>query len=190
MSLEIDVAIRHRPMPGEEKCGDRALSWVDGNMHLIAVIDGLGHGPLAALAADAAATYLHEQRKLELTALFAGCDRALRNTRGAMLTVVRIDQSTGRAWHAAIGNVEARLVGPGDVPLLTTPGIVGARSRSVNVRSFELLPGSTLILHTDGISNHFPITQLHGRQARVIADELLREHAKDHDDAGCAVIVS
>ena len=190
MSLEIDVAIRHRPMPGEEKCGDRALSWVDGNTHLIAVIDGLGHGPLAALAADAAASYLHQARELELAKLFAGCDKALRNTRGAMLTVVRIDQSSGCAWHAAIGNVEARLIGPNDIALLTTPGIVGARARRVKVRSFELLPGSTLILHTDGISAHFPIAKLHGRHACAIADELLQNHAKKHDDAGCAVIVS
>ncbi len=190
MSLDIDVAIRHRPMPGEEKCGDRALSWKGGDIHLIAVIDGLGHGPLAALAADAASRYIDEHREIELGALFVGCDQALRSTRGAMLTVVRIDQSTGRAWHAAIGNVETRLVGPRDVPLLTTPGIVGARPRNVQVRPFELHPNSTLILYTDGISSRFPIERMSGRRASAIADELLQEHAKEHDDAGCAVIVS
>jgi len=189
MSLVLDVVTRCRPMPGEVECGDRAVSWEDGAVLLIAVIDGLGHGPKAALAAAAAVETIEEHRALELGALFAACDAALRATRGAVMTIVRIDRATGRAWHAAIGNVEARIVGSGDVPMIPTPGVLGARARAVRVRPFEWCAGSTLVVHTDGISSRISLDRMQGRAAEAIADELLTVHAKEHDDAGCAIVV-
>ncbi|MCA9659376.1 MAG: SpoIIE family protein phosphatase [Myxococcales bacterium] len=190
MSLELEIATVFRAMPGERACGDRAVRWEDGDDVLVAVVDGLGHGPHAEIAAVAAVDYIAEHRDAGLDPLIHGCDKALRGTRGAVLTLVRIRRSTGEAWHAAIGNVEARFVGSGDVPLLTTPGVVGARIRKIRERAFEFCAGSTLIIHTDGISSRFRLGELHGQSAEAIARTLLRDHAKDHDDAGCAVIVS
>ncbi|MEZ4379747.1 MAG: SpoIIE family protein phosphatase [Nannocystaceae bacterium] len=190
MSLSLEIATVFRAMPGEHACGDRAVRWEDDDDVLIAVVDGLGHGPHAEDAAVAAVEYIEEHRRDALEAIIQGCDKAIRGTRGAVLTLVRIRRSSGEAWHAAIGNVEARFAGSGDVPLLTTPGVVGARVRKIRERAFEFLPGSTLILHTDGISSRFPFGELHGQSAAAIARVLLHEHAKDHDDAGCAVVVS
>ncbi len=190
MSLKVDVAALYRPMPGEVECGDRALSWSSGERLLVAVIDGLGHGPYAALAAKAAVEFIEANRDLDLEPLFSGCSDAVRPTRGVVMTVIQIDRATGIAWHAAIGNVEARIHGSGDVPLITTPGVVGARMRPLRVRSFELRPGSTLIVHTDGISSRFPFERMLRRRAASVAEELMRDYAKEHDDAGCAVIVS
>ena len=190
MSLKVEVATLYRPMPGEQECGDRALSWSSGDRLLVAVIDGLGHGPFAALAAEAAVKFIEANRDLDLKPLFTGCSEALRATRGVVMTVIQVDRATGQAWHAAIGNVEARIHGSGDVPLITTPGVIGARMRTLRVRPFELRPGSTLIVHTDGISSRFPFERMLRRRATSVADELLRDYAKEHDDAGCAVLVS
>lgn len=190
MSLNVEVATLYRPMPGETACGDRALSWSSGERLLVAVIDGLGHGPFAALAAEAAVDFIAANRDLDLEPLFNGCSEALRTTRGAVMTVIQVNQETGEAWHAAIGNVEARIHGSGDVPLITTPGVVGARMRRLRVRPFELRPGSTMIVHTDGISSRFPFERMLRRRAASVAEELMSDYAKEHDDAGCAVIVS
>lgn len=190
MSVDPQIAFAVRPMPGEQACGDLAAVWDDGDAVLVAVIDGLGHGPLAAAASEAAAAYVSAHRSEGLVALISGCDRAIRATRGVVMTLLRLTRSTGAACHAAIGNVEARLVSDVDVPLLTTPGVVGARLRRLTERNFVLSRGSTLILYTDGVSSRFRADELHGRSAEAIVRELLRHHAKDHDDAGCAVIVT
>lgn len=190
MSLALQVACTTRPMPGERACGDRAASWDDGEHLLVAVIDGLGHGPAAAAAAEAAERHIAAHREETLGDLLRGCDAALRSTRGAVMTLVRICRSTGAGEYAAVGNVEARVVGAGDVPLIPTPGVVGMRLHAVRERRFTLTAGCTLVLFTDGVSSRFRLADLHGRPATAIARELLAAHAKDHDDAGCAVVVT
>lgn len=190
MNLSLQVACAARPMPGERACGDRAATWDDGEVVVIAVIDGLGHGPAAAAAAEAAERYIADHRGEALTALLRGCDAALRGTRGAVMTVIRIRRRDGAAEYAGIGNVEARVIGAGDVPLIPTPGVVGMRLQAVRERRFTLQAGCTLVLFTDGISSRFRLAELHGRPATAIARDLLAAHAKDHDDAGCAVVVT
>ncbi|MCB9568710.1 MAG: protein phosphatase 2C domain-containing protein [Myxococcales bacterium] len=185
----VEIAAAVRAMPGERACGDRAVYWRDEDVLLVAVIDGLGHGPHAATAAEAAVAYVAEHRAESLEQIVTGCDRALRGTRGVVMTLLRLRESTGECWHLGVGNVEARIIGA-DAPLLTSPGVVGARLRQVRLRSFVLARGVTVILYTDGISSRFPIRELQGRGAEAIVRVLLTEHAKDHDDAGCAVLVT
>ena len=189
MIPDLQLATAARAMPGERACGDRVAHWEDGDDLLVAVVDGLGHGPHAAAAADAAVEYVEAHRGEPLDRIISGCDAAIRKTRGVVMTLVRVRQSTGDAWHAGVGNVEAHLVGGADAPLLTTPGVVGTRLRSVRERHCALGPGTTLSRHTDGISGRFRARDLHGRDADAIVRDLLAHHAKDHDDAGCAVLV-
>ncbi|MEZ4453853.1 MAG: SpoIIE family protein phosphatase [Nannocystaceae bacterium] len=190
MSLSLQVACAARPMPGERACGDRAVTWDDGEVVVVAVIDGLGHGPAAASAAEAAVSHIADHLGEPLTELLRGCDAALRGGRGVVATVVRIRRSNGAAEYIAVGNVEARIAGGGDVPLIPTPGVVGMRLQALRERAFTLRAGCTLVIYTDGISSRFRLDELHGRPAAAIVRTLLAEHAKNHDDAGCAVVVT
>lgn len=57
----IEVAGATRPRPGEQRCGDAWLHLDLGDASLLAIVDGLGHGPEAAAAASAALGSLREQ---------------------------------------------------------------------------------------------------------------------------------
>jgi serine phosphatase RsbU (regulator of sigma subunit) len=71
--------------------------------------------------------------------------------------------------------------------LLSTPGIVG-HHMPPSPRSFgqTLPPGSTLVLHSDGLTERWNPAALPGlfsRSAAVVAGQLLREAGVRRDDA-------
>jgi hypothetical protein len=68
------------------------------------------------------------------------------------------------------------------------PGIVGARPRKLVVDVFDLLPGSALVLHTDGVSQRLNLRGLAWESNADVAAQVLARWGKDHDDAGCFVI--
>ena len=105
----VAVAIAARPYPGETVSGDAwQVDW-DGDICRIAVVDGLGHGPQAAVAAHAATTDLAAHPGRDPAAAVQGCHEVLTGTRGAALLVVRIDVGAGELAFVGVGNVKAQL---------------------------------------------------------------------------------
>src|SRR4051794_18488755 len=122
----IEVAGAGRPYPGESVNGDAwQVDWSNGICR-IAVIDGLGHGPDAALAAQAALDTLAAAPGLSPEQGLRVCHQALRKTRGAALSLAQINLTTGHITYAGIGNVEARICqGHNEQRLIAYRGIVG-----------------------------------------------------------------
>ncbi|HEY1633585.1 MAG TPA: hypothetical protein VGF64_02425, partial [Acidimicrobiales bacterium] len=56
----LEWAVAARPFPGESVSGDQSVVRVSETEALLAVIDGLGHGPEAATAAEHAVDVLRE----------------------------------------------------------------------------------------------------------------------------------
>ena len=100
------------PAPHEEVCGDTwRIAERDGDCAVL-VVDGLGHGPLAADAATRAGAVFDESPFDDAEALIERAHRALSGTRGAALAVARMAapacatpaSATSRAcWLAASG---------------------------------------------------------------------------------------
>ncbi|MET7704000.1 ATP-binding SpoIIE family protein phosphatase [Streptomyces sp. NPDC005485] len=141
------------PFAGAEVSGD-AWAWVPGADRLtLLVADGLGHGPAAALASDAAVRELHRSAHLSPPELLAQLHTALRDTRGAAVAVAQLDLAERSLSFSGIGNIGARLR-TGDTwrALLSHPGIVGAH-RPARVPHLQVpwAPDSLLVLHSDGL---------------------------------------
>ena len=120
------IAADGRPCRGEAVSGDGwSVDW-DGTACRVAVIDGLGHGPEAARATEAAIAVLSAHPSLPADEALRRCHSALRGTRGAAISVARIEPDAGRLVYAGVGNVEARLWRDGtqDRPIAYR-GIVG-----------------------------------------------------------------
>jgi hypothetical protein len=154
----------------------------------IAVVDGLGHGAPAAAAARAALETLAARPALDPAAGLHACHAALRSTRGAAATIVRIDPAAATLTYAGVGNVEGRLWCPSRTDrLLVQRGIVGATfPRTVRPVTLPLDAGWLLVLHSDGISARFDLDQLPETAQRdpdALAERLLREWSRATDDA-------
>jgi phosphoserine phosphatase RsbX len=187
----LEWAATSRPLPGQTVCGDRSIAVdVNGTAALIGVLDGLGHGELAAEAADCGVQILGDARGEALDTLFQSCHRGLANTRGVAMTLVHIDfQKDALSW-VGIGNVAADLVAkhPGGVAVRSSVrlagGIVGYRIPEVVVsQDFPIRPGDLLVITSDGIGeNHLDGIDF-AAPALTIAEQILDSHAKDNDDA-------
>ncbi|NUP06512.1 MAG: SpoIIE family protein phosphatase [Polyangiaceae bacterium] len=179
-------AHRSKPCKGEKANGDRAVVIDRDGVVLLAVVDGLGHGPAASLAADAAERTLDAAKvELSLEELFKLVDRALRGTRGAAMTALRI--AKGELEAAAIGNVGFRSTASG-IPLVWTPGILGQTHRPLRVGRCAAPKHGRLLLFSDGISSRFRLDSLDTKSPERACEELLASHALPHDDATALIM--
>ncbi|HVE83053.1 MAG TPA: SpoIIE family protein phosphatase [Myxococcales bacterium] len=174
-------AVAGRPLPGETQSGDDALVLDRGHDVLLAVVDGLGHGPDAAAAARAACTALASSPG-DLVALFQACHRSEARQRGAALSAALVSAG-GEMWWAGIGNVEGLVARPsGHERLLMRGGVVGGSMPPLRPARLELKRGDTLVLATDGLSEDLA-QSCDGRDPEALARLLLQQHARATDDA-------
>src|SRR2546426_3567889 len=108
----IEWGVATLALPGQAQSGDLHLVKPIGTGVLVAVVDGLGHGAEAATAAQAAVAALERHATESPIALIERCHRALKGTRGAVMSVAVF----GRPQRSVTG------VGGGDVGGLVVCG--------------------------------------------------------------------
>ncbi|MGW7535983.1 SpoIIE family protein phosphatase [Amycolatopsis sp. NPDC054798] len=177
------------PRDGEHLCGDAvAVAETAGSWNVV-VADGLGHGPDAAEAADAAIRVFGQNPERPLPHQLTSMHRALRATRGAAVALARI--TPHRVDFCGVGNVSGTALSGSGRPglLLSIPGIVGFTLPNPQVRRAPLGTGDVVVLHTDGVGpgwrNPPPGSRLAARpgDALLLAAELVHRHRNPRDDA-------
>lgn len=178
-----------RPLVGEIVSGDAYLVQPYPEGLLLAVIDGLGHGTEAAIAATAAVMALEGLGDRPIVEQFERCNAALRDTRGVAMTVAHACEATGEVTWLGVGNVEGLIarIDEGAIArtdfLMLRNGVVGMKLPRLLVSSQRLEPGDLLIMATDGIRARFHEALDPTGDPHEIAQRLLEEHARDNDDA-------
>lgn len=186
-----------RPISGETQCGDtwavREEPDAEGAGRLLVMMcDGLGHGPLAARAADQARTAFRNSRAAEPADVLADIHTGLKGTRGAAVAVARVDPVARRVSLCGVGNIAASVLGAQSrQALMSTPGIVGHNISRPQTFSASLPPTDALVLHSDGLNSRWQPGQFPGLTAQVpavIAAQLLWQAGTRRDDAGIVVV--
>jgi phosphoserine phosphatase RsbX len=175
---------------GEGRSGDVAVFEPCRRWALVAVIDGLGHGGLAADAAEAAAAVVRERVDDPAHDLLEACHRALRHTRGAVMSLVWIDVDGRSLEWTGVGNVEVRRLRPGARPAspVVLGGVLGMNLPKARLTTTAFEPGDTVLLATDGVAADFSDSIDPHAGAQRIADHVLERHGKGTDDAMVAVV--
>lgn len=128
---------------------------------LVALVDGLGHGPEAALAARAACAMLEERPGDPVKLLIERCHDGIRHTRGVVMSLASFDTRTSSMTWTGVGNVEGTLLRAGGTrdagreEILNRGGVVGYRLPPLHVGTRPVSAGDLLIMATDGISHGF-----------------------------------
>jgi anti-sigma regulatory factor (Ser/Thr protein kinase) len=187
---EIRFAGLVRPITGETECGDVfGVAETDGTVTGV-LCDGLGHGPLAAIAAMEAVTAVLEDPVAEPAALVERAHRRMSHTRGGAVGVVQIAGPV--AAFSGLGNIAGVILADGTrKSMLSVPGIAGHQARTIRQFEYTAAPGATIILHSDGISSRWEpraVPGLHSRNPLVAAAALLAEAGTRRDDAGVLVL--
>jgi hypothetical protein len=193
MTPSVAWASAGAPLPGERVSGDRAVVAEADGVVLVAVIDGLGHGPEAAAAAIAAAAVLEAAPELPLAELVVTCHERLRHTRGVVLSVASFALARGAMTWLGIGNVEGWLVRAHATPqmpdraLVPHAGTVGYLLPTLAPRTVAVADGDTLVFASDGIHGGFRREILGTRSPPEIADAIFAGYAKPSDDS-CVLV--
>jgi serine phosphatase RsbU (regulator of sigma subunit) len=190
-SAIVMVAAASRPHPGEMVNGDAWCVTQDGETSRLAVVDGLGHGPAAAVAAQTALAVLAAYPALAPVQALGQCHAALTATRGAAISVVHIDPVAARLTFAGVGNVEVRVRQAGGTQRLAPArGFVGGAMP--HARSIEIALDSDwlVLMHSDGVSARLNLVDLGAVAARAspaLAEAILARWSRATDDATVVV---
>jgi len=181
------LGVWSRPRPGDDANGDAYLVRQHGGETLLAVVDGLGHGRGARVAARAALDALSQWEGEPLGEVIEGVHDALRATRGAVMGAVVVNQARGSFTCAGVGNVEVRVFNsPEPARPVPSNGTLGARLSQVRVWSYRWAAGTTFCIASDGLSASWDILNYPGLLARspqLLAGVLLRDYGRNSDDA-------
>jgi len=182
------------PIKGEHVCGD-SIGYLDlGNgRRRLMVADGLGHGPLAADASQAAVAVFKANPKLDLVSLLEKVHGALKATRGAAVAVAEVDAASQKVLYAGVGNIAGYIVNAGEeyAHLVSMNGTLGMALPRVREFTYPWQPESLLVMTSDGVKNGWRLDRYPGlihRHPSLIAGVLYRDHSRVADDATAAIL--
>lgn len=182
----MQIAVAARALDNDRYCGDIGRYWLDRDRITLCAVDGLGHGQGAETAAKAALEYVGRNRCQPMESLFAGCDQALRDTRGVAMAVAVIDPAQRHLTYAGIGNIRTLIAGAAVTRLTGDNGIVGAGYRNLLIQTLAIAPDDLIVLFSDGLPEMIELSN-YGEDLRADAERLahvlLRDWATGKDDA-------
>jgi stage II sporulation SpoE-like protein len=186
-----ELGILGRPCGGERVSGDDALVVRRSASTLLAVADGLGHGPEARRASQEALAIVERARASQsIESIMREVEAGLVDTRGAVMSLSRIDPFAGAIDHAGVGDLRTQIYAPRESRRLpSSPGTLGshliARAR-VRPEVSLFRRGDILVVFSDGLSSRIDIShelELQREHPIVIAESLLSRFGRASDDA-------
>lgn len=177
--------------PGEVAAGDGWTSRTDRGGVTVLVVDGLGHGTEAAVAANAAVAQFQSSSTEPPADILAAIHRAMRHTRGGAVAVARIEWESETVTFAGLGNIAGTIIGrTGETRrLVSHNGIAGHIARKI--QSFEYpCPDGVLIMHSDGVGTSWSMAEYPGlvnAHPMLVAGVLYRDNNRGRDDATIVV---
>lgn len=186
-----EVGIYGRPHEEERVSGDHARVHRSDDVLVLAVCDGLGHGPLAREASLAAMAVFDEQADQPPSRILEECHGRLGATRGVVMAVCRAAEDTGTLETSSVGNIDVQVCAPRAARRIGgSSAVVGGRRVTVPIRvRTERVPftaGELVIMTTDGISSKLSVQDdfaLIRSHPIVVAQRIMERFARKNDDA-------
>lgn len=156
------------------------------------VADGLGHGDLAAKAAQAAVQTFRGRIAASpvgasAVAIAQAIHGSLRSTRGAAIAIAAIDFAARRLHYVGIGNISGVLLTGGHCQhLVSHNGTAGAEARKFQEFTYAFPRDAWLIMHSDGVATHWKLDAYPGilqRDPAIVAGVLHRDFTRRRDDS-------
>jgi len=176
-------------LPGQGESGDHHVVCCNRNGILIAAIDGIGHGEIAANLSKTVAALLRNSADEPIISLVEQCHQKLRATRGVVLSIAFIDPEHGMMTWLGVGNVQGVLMrcdaekGNAKESLLLRAGVVGSRLPALQATVLPIVRGDTLFFATDGVRSEFSESLSARENPQRAADRILEQYRNGNDDA-------
>jgi negative regulator of sigma-B (phosphoserine phosphatase) len=185
--IEWGVAIQ--AFSDQSASGDEYLVEAYPDGVLVAAVDGLGHGPRAAVVAKAAIAALKGHACESVDLLIKRCHQELLGTRGVVMSLAAFSARDEAMTWVGVGNVTGLLLRANQKvarpreALLSRGGVVGYHLPSLYPAAHSIYPGDILVFATDGLRGGFTEGVVLGEPPQRIADCLLDGYGRGTDDA-------
>lgn len=183
-----------QPMRHESACGDMWRICEHNGRLSVVLVDGLGHGPEAAAAANEAIMAFSGDPFLESATVMQAIDSRMRGTRGGAVAIAQIDPQQRLLKYVGVGNIAGSLRdanGSAGRGLFSHHGIAGVQLRKIQEFEYPLPSNGFLIMHSDGMQSRWSFDKYPGlirRHPAVSAGILYRDFTRGRDDITVAVI--
>jgi len=179
------------PVAGESDCGDAWAFHRYGNRVSIIAVDGLGHGPMAAMAANAAIHAFQTNPERAPADMLRMVHGALLSTRGAAVATAVIDMDARQLHFAGVGNISGILFDGDKIRGLPSfNGTVGHQLHKVQEIIYPWPERAWLVMHSDGLYNRWKMDDYPGllrHHPSIIAGMLYRDFQRGRDDSMAVV---
>jgi len=180
------------PIHGETESGDAwAIRRHDGDVFVL-LVDGLGHGPEAAKAAQTAVSVFNDSHLVNTRELVQKMHASMQGTRGGAVALARISSACRALGYCAVGNISGRLQSLDACRgLMSNNGIVGGQFRRIEEIQYAWNGPARLILHSDGLQTRWSMDAYPGlmqRHPAIVAGLLYRDFCRGRDDATIVVL--
>lgn len=190
--MAVSLARALRPYAGETLCGDAMGIWQQDSKLVFALVDGLGHGPAAAEAAQLAINCIASNLTGCCSDIMTACDSELNRSRGASVSLAIIDHEQSILEIATVGNVRAVLVtADRSYRFGASRGIVGAGFAALRPEIRQLREGDCLALFSDGIDEFVDIARYLSAGIELtdaLASTILERWGRQDDDAALLML--
>lgn len=194
MTIRFDVAKAVRPIlssPPTIVSGDVAYIKEREEELVAALFDGAGHGIAAHQIAKRAIEFVANSNEQSIKNTITNLHKELLGTRGGVIVMCVVNKVTGNCTISGLGNIGARFLAPENRVLQLRGGVLGYEIVNPIVHECSLGPEAILLLHSDGVSQTFKISNsvsIKHLTAQDIAEEVMTHHSKLSDDASVIVI--
>ncbi|MBC7921320.1 MAG: ATP-binding protein [Ferruginibacter sp.] len=175
------------PLAGESVSGDGWALTGPPERRALLVVDGLGHGPEAHLAASEAIRVFTREAGGPPAGVLRILHDSLRPTRGAVGMVAVLSPAENRLVHCGVGNVAGRLFFPdGAAHLISYHGTLGySLPNPLTDHPSPWNESAVLVVHSDGLKTKWDLRKYPGlprHDPSVIAGVLYKDHTRKTDD--------
>lgn len=186
LSKLLVTGVVSEPLQGEEECGDGWGIRRFADSVVLMVVDGLGHGMLAAEAAREAEHILANAQADSPMNILQDIHDALRKTRGAAAAVARINEGKSLVSFAGVGNISASIVSPATSRSMASHnGTVGHHMPRIQEFTYPWNADSILVMHSDGLGSRWDLDRYPGiwsKHPSVVSAMLHRDFCRRRDD--------
>lgn len=185
----VDLGVVCLPLDGETVCGDGWCVRQDADRAVVLVVDGLGHGPNAAQAADTALDVFRATDDRTPKETVSLVHETLRATRGAAVAVAELRRTADGASVelCGVGNTVTAVIGTaGPRSLPSMNGTAGLSVRSLQSFTQTLRADDLLVMHTDGLTTRWRLDaypRVREHDPAVASALLHRDASRGRDDA-------
>jgi hypothetical protein len=196
VTSRLEVGVASHPIAPDLASGDAWCIERVPRGFVVAAVDGLGHGLAAATAAERAVAAIAESKTLTLEEVMRACHRALVSSRGAAISLARIDAADEKLEWLGVGNVEGQVFTPiaYQAPnwrvesLVVRGGVVGYEMPHLQTGHVTFGLGAILVFATDGVKLGFSSAVRPGRPPQETADQIMAGYDRGTDDALVLVV--